>query len=228
MTTLRKILLSSAVAALAVPAYAADVIEAIPAPPVAVEVPFTWTGAYIGAQVGFLNAEVDVDIPGAPFNVKADADGFIGGVHAGYNFEFSGLVVGLYADIDATDANIDLGAIDPKVGEVNYVARGMVKVGYALDRALVYAQGGVAHVDADFDPVFNASGVAESDSETGYVVGAGFDFAVTDNVTLGADYLYHNFDGLGEGDAILGNIGGDNLESDVNAHTFRTKFAYKF
>lgn len=230
MTTPRKLLLSAAFALAATPAFAADIIETVPTPPVAIEVPFTWTGAYVGAQIGYVNANINVDVPGLPFNFIADADGIIGGVHAGYNFEIAGFVAGVYADIDASDATISLGAIDPGIGNVNYIARGMVKVGYAYDRALAYVQGGVAHIDADFDNTFTLNGQSDSDSETGYVVGAGVDFAVTDNIIVGGDYLYHNFDGLGETDNILGAgvTPGTNAESDVNAHTFRAKFAYKF
>ena len=234
MASIRTLLAATAIAAVSAPAFAADVIDVIPEPPVAVEVPFSWTGAYVGGQIGYLNADIEIDVNDTvfddQFSLIADADGFLGGVHAGVNFELAGFVVGAYADIDFTSADIDLGAIDPGVGDVNYVARAMAKVGAGLGRTLLYAQGGVAYIDADFDAGFTFSGEDESDDEFGYVVGAGVDFAVTDNVIIGADYLYHNFDGLGETNAIVGDadVTGVNSDTDVDAHTFRAKFAYKF
>ena len=215
MTSLRKILLSTAVAAFATPALAADVIESIPTPPVAIEVPFTWTGAYVGGQVGFLNANIDLP-PGQGFG---DADGVIGGFHLGYNYQFvSGLVLGAYVDYDFADADIGFVPLGSTDAEIDAVARGMVKVGYGIGRGLIYAQGGVAYVSADVD---NSLLAGRDDSEFGYAVGAGLDFAVTDNVIVGADYLCHNVDGFGI-DGVA------DTDVDVNAHTFRAKFSYKF
>ena len=230
MASIRTLLAATAIAAVSAPAFAADVIDVIPEPPVAVEVPFSWTGAYVGGQIGFLNADISADT--AAFNILADADGFLGGVHAGFNGEFAGFVVGVYADIDFTSADIDLGEIDPSIGDVDYIARGMVKAGAGLGRALLYAQGGFAYIEADIDALdaaFTVDGntvdvVTDGGDvdEFGYAIGAGVDFAVTDNVIVGADYIYHNFDGFGE------ELLGEGTDIDVNAHTFRAKFAYKF
>ena len=210
-----------ATALVASPALAADVIVDVPAPPVVDVAPaFTWTGAYVGVQLGFLNADLDATDAGVGL---ADADGFLGGVHAGYNFEVAGFVVGAYADIDFTNADIDDGftflGTDESAGEVDLIARGMLKVGTAFDRALIYAQGGFAYLQTDLSPV----GIDEDVDDFGYAVGAGVDFAVTDNVIVGADYVFHRFDDFGDGDDEIGVDG-----VDINAHTFRAKLAYKF
>ena len=234
MNTIRAFAAATALVAFAAPAMAADIIVDVPAPPVVVDTPFTWTGAYVGVQVGYVNANGDFDdnIAGTP-DLIVDADDIIGGVHAGFNYQFaSGFVLGAYVDIDGTNADIDVfstvGVGQAAVGEINYVARGMVKAGYAIDRALVYAQGGVAYIDADFDPLVTFSGAAENDSDWGYALGAGVDYALTDNVILGADYVYHRFDDLGIDPNILPATLGNPLESEIDAHTFRAKLSYKF
>ena len=201
--------------ALVAPALAADVIETIPTPPVAVATPFTWTGAYVGVQLGHLDA---VDDRGNEFlGGDVDIDGFIGGVHAGYNFQFgSGLVLGAYADVDFSTADVDLENVANQVGELNYVARGMAKVGYGFGNALVYGQAGIAYADASID------GIDEDLDSFGYAVGVGADYAFTDSIVLGADYIYHNFSDFDS----IGGLPTDQV--DLDAHTVRAKFSYKF
>ena len=193
-------------------ALAADLIGS----PEPVAVPFTWTGPYFGIQAGYLGGDVDAA------GTEGDADAFIGGVHLGYDHQFSGilgggLVVGAFADLDfATEGSIEVGGVD--IGEVDYVARGMAKVGFGLDRALLYAQGGVAYLGAEVpaldDPDLN---------EFGWSAGVGVDYAITNKLAVGADYLYHEFDDVGSGTDQFATDG-----VDVDAHTFRAKFRYKF
>src|ERR1700731_4024945 len=94
----RKILLAS-VGAVALPgsgAFAADLPYRAP-PPVYLPPPpiFTWTGIYIGGQVGYAWARDNADIstldPAAPFfPVDISLNGGIGGAHAGYNLQIPG------------------------------------------------------------------------------------------------------------------------------------------
>ena len=211
---------AAALALCAAPALAADAIVDIPEPPVAVDVPFTWTGGYVGAQFGYLDAVDDNGNNIATLGGDVDIDGFIGGVHAGYNYQFaSGLVLGAYVDVDFTGADLDLENVANQVGDANYVARGMVKAGVGVGRALVYAQGGLAYVDADLDGVLGNFGDIDS---FGYAIGAGLDYAVTDKIVLGADYIYHNFSDFDD-------TGGLNTSAvDLDAQTVRAKFSYKF
>ncbi len=80
----------------AAPAQAADVpirgpiYKAAPAPV------YNWTGFYVGAHVGY----------GWASSGLGDLDGFLGGVQAGYNWQFSrNWVFGIEGDISATDMN---------------------------------------------------------------------------------------------------------------------------
>ena len=82
---------------------------------------FTWTGFYVGVQAGYawggngrdfgtLTA-VDLDGDGITDVTAVDSgafgdddgnDGFVGGAHTGYNYQFGSIVVGAEADIEAT------------------------------------------------------------------------------------------------------------------------------
>ena len=71
--------------------------------------PFNWTGFYVGANAGVVwgRSVQTVDIDDLPLGIPADTStyaGFIGGVQAGYNWQFSNIVLGIEADIDASSA----------------------------------------------------------------------------------------------------------------------------
>ena len=180
-------------------AMAADAVVYDPAPPAApiVAPGFDWTGPYIGVQAGYGFGEID-NLPGS-----VDADGFLGGVHAGYNFDLGGFVIG--AEIDYDFANIEA---DGGFGEIDGIARGKLKGGVDLGRVLPYITGGIAHATADT--------VLGDFSDTGWAVGGGVDFAATDNIVLGAEYLYHDFSDF------------DDTGLDVNVHTIKAKASFRF
>src|SRR5690349_5042237 len=74
----------------------------LPPPPV-----FSWTGCYIGAQVGWaeLRDRQDLSSPTFALAVSSTADGVKGGGHAGCNYQFNQFVIGIEGDIEAADIN---------------------------------------------------------------------------------------------------------------------------
>lgn len=115
----KKILLAGAASALMLGgAQAADIIE-----PTA----YDWTGPYIGLQGGYawgendasaealideviLFASEDVTLNGEEGSIAID--GFVGGVHAGYNWQSDSLVLGLEGDIEFADIDGDTDVVD--------------------------------------------------------------------------------------------------------------------
>jgi outer membrane immunogenic protein len=118
-----KQLLISTIAALGLigtPAFAADMaVKAPPAPPPAPI--YSWTGWYVGGNLGVSFGHVKTDFNAAPVTVALtngispttpgfagsnleEPSGFIGGGQIGYNWQFSPIwVVGLEADIQGAD-----------------------------------------------------------------------------------------------------------------------------
>jgi outer membrane immunogenic protein len=183
-------------------AFAADAIiynEPAPASAPFVAPGFDWTGPYIGIQAGYAWADLD-NIPGVG---SADADGVLGGFHAGYNYDFGGFVVGGELDYDFANVEIDGG-----LGEIDGVARAKLRAGADLGQVLVYGTAGGAYATADT--------VLGDFSDFGWLVGAGVDFAATDKIIVGAEYLYHDFSDF------------DNTGLDVNVHTLKAKASFKF
>ena len=160
--------------------HAADaIIEAAPVPAPVVEAPGFWNGFYIGALVGYHNESVDT--------ISGNGDGATLGGYVGYNHRFNNdLVLGVEGDYNAAfgDGWSGLG------GELTQFGTVRARVGYAMDRWLVYAAGGVAFVK--FEPIDGFSG--PDVDETGWTVGGGVDYMITNNISARGEYLYMNFD----------------------------------
>ena len=78
---------------------------------------------------------------------------------------------------------------------VNSIFTATARLGYALDRLLVYGHGGLAVGDITANIVsnsFSPGGTVASDRKTavGWTIGAGFEFGLTQNISAKAEYLY--------------------------------------
>lgn len=163
--------------------------------------------------------------------------GFTGGLQAGYNMQFGQFVAGIEADINyigrsrgangVFPAPVDRGGgfdnqTDFTLSRTNGgswfgTARG--RLGYAFDRALIYATGGLAFsgkrgisvqqrdyfenctpiggacpANGTFgvDPIRNLASSGNK-SNFGWALGAGGEYAITNNISLKLEYLHVDF-----------------------------------
>ena len=174
-------------------AMAADAIDDIPTPPPTPDpvVGELWDGIYFGGALG--GAAINIDPGGSEW-------GIVGGIFAGYNIQQDNFVFSPEIDIDTT--NVDIGGV-----EFDAIARITGRIGYAFDRTLLTGIAGAAYA--------STGGAAEL-SGWGWLVGTGIDYAVTENIFAGTEYLYHSF----------GDI--DNSGLDVGAHTVKARVGFKF
>jgi outer membrane immunogenic protein len=238
---MKKILLASvALFGFAGAASAADLpTRAAPPAPVFAAVPvFTWTGFYVGGQVGYgWNAnDNDFVLPGG-FVVQSgdfgdEGDGFLAGVHAGYNVQLGSFVVGVEGDIEGVfgdDDDEDVVIVGPGGVFTNYGFAGSAldwqgsiraRAGFAFDRALIYATGGFA-----FAGLSDGFGIVGDDDDTltGWTLGAGVEYAFTNNLTTRLEYRYTNFDG---GSNVFNDV--DLGDNEIEFHTVRVGLSYKF
>jgi opacity protein-like surface antigen len=186
------------VAALAaMPALAGNVSEPAPDPVIAAPAPVApatpnWTGFYAGGQLGW--AWVDTDIAGV------DGDDVIGGIVAGYDYDLGDWVVG--GGIDYDFADIGLSGTTASVEEV---FRAKLRGGYKIGQGLLYGTGGYAWADTN--------NIGDDD---GWFIGGGYEHRVTDNVSVGGEVLYHQFDNFGT------------VNTDVDATTAQVRVTYRF
>lgn len=173
-----------------------------------------WGGIYAGVNVGGVfgdEAELTTNIAGISGSEEID-DTAIAGVQIGYNWQRNNVVVGVEGDWSF------LGDRESEFGlefEDNWLATIRGRLGVAAGPALIYATGGVAFLDTEL----TASG--DDDTLVGWVAGAGIDYKLRENVSLGLEGLYHSF----EDDASLGALDAD-LER--NFFTVRARLNYHF
>jgi len=231
---LKSLLLASTVALVAATgAQAADaIVYEEPAPVIAAPV-FSWNGAYLGGQVGYGWGKSRFGDDFGSLNLKPD--GFLGGLYAGYNFDLGNSVV-LGVDGDITYNNLkdsyseDLGDLASASIESKLRWSGAVRAraGYAVDRFLPYIAGGVA-----FGSVKNTlsasdgdefASVSQTKTHTGWTLGAGVDYAATDNVIVRLEYRYTDY---GHKDYNFGE-GGEGIRDKFKTNDIRLGVAYKF
>ena len=248
---------TSAIAALALLSTATVSIEAMAAdlpsrraPPVFVPPPpipvFTWTGLYIGGQVGYqFGADRALAYSNA-FGVgysstSAKENGIIGGGHVGYNFSTqsipglggvlgTGGVFGVEGDVDGSNyhANYLLGDLgDASRTNIQGSIRG--RLGVAVDRVLFYATGGVAFGDLKntYINTFNGSTDSLNRNRIGYTVGGGVEYAVTNNVSVRAEYRYTDYGTFSDNLANT-SAGGLDVRHHETNNRVQAGFSYKF
>lgn len=226
-----------ALAALSAPAAAADLATKYPVKAVAVVPVFSWTGFYIGANVGYGGDSFTytVDNFGAPVaSASVTSSGFFAGGQIGYNYQFANnIVLGLetdlqWSDISGTVSASVLGLPVVSAGSsIDYFGTIRARLGYAIDRFLPYITGGVAYGKTGTDVSFLGVPVLSSSTTSwGWTVGAGGEFAITNNWTFKAEYLYVD---LGDSNVQAAVIApGVTVGNDSKFSSFKAGVNYKF
>ena len=255
---------TAAIALTASAVSAADLPSRAPPPFVAPVPLFTWTGFYLGVNAGygwhdsndntiFVPQGTFVTAPlasGALSFGNNSGDGFVGGGQIGYNYQFGQFVIGAEADIQWADlgggtgtAFVPLGFPPTFVpagaaGGIEWFGTVRARLGFAIDRALIYATGGFAYAGNDEGNGFNGFINDNDDTHTGWTVGGGVEYAFTDNLTAGIEGLWISLNGSNNGafigtettpfGAVLAVTVPDNRDSDNEFFVARAKLNYKF
>lgn len=203
-------LAGAVMAAAATAAQAADIARPAPAP-IAVPAPaFSWTGFYVGGNVGYAWGSADT----STLFGSTGTSGWLGGGQLGFNYQFSNnIVAGIEADIAGGKVSGGVPGIDSNLDLLGSV-RG--RLGYAAGRFLPYVTGGFAYGNTSVD----ALGIDQSKTLTGWTAGAGLEYALTDHWTAKTEYLYTD----------LGSKFYDTIGTDVGVtnQTVRAGINFKF
>jgi outer membrane immunogenic protein len=175
-------------------ANAADLSRKAPvaAPYVAPVTAYNWTGFYAGANLGadWLRSSVDV----AGTNSKFTPASLIGGLQAGYNFQTGPWVIGAEADVDYGNATkTALVGADVVKSQKTWAGTVRARGGYAFDRLLVFATGGLAWANFKLEDNNGAVLTTKNQTRAGWTIGAGAEYAVAQNISVKGEYLYADY-----------------------------------
>ena len=192
------------------PAFGADLPTYSKAPAISAPV-YDWTGVYVGVigGGGFGNHNVNdalgTNTPFADYTANYGSQGAMAGGEAGYNWQSGNYLVGVEGDlawsgIKGSDAiGVSQGAFAiTSVDQDNLRWGGTLRArsGFTIDRWLMFFTGGYAFGDIDHtntDPVLGVDRFTVH--ANGLTAGAGFAYAVTDNLIGKFEYRYTNFNG---------------------------------
>jgi outer membrane immunogenic protein len=167
---------------------------------------FSWTGFYLGGQIGYGWARQggnNTSLAGTNPVPLAFGNGFLGGVHAGFNYQINQIVLGAEADIEAsTVSGARRGVAGPAFPVLfdmtmrqSFMGSLRARAGLAMDRTLFYVTGGAAFTSAR-NTMANAGAApfhTFTTTRVGWTVGAGVEHAFTPNWTARLEYRYANF-----------------------------------
>lgn len=228
---------------------------------------YIWTGGFIGLQAGYgwVNSDQDryyrdfYDF----FNRRdllpdSNSNGFLGGIHAGYNWQYGNLVIGGDASISWIDWGNDkrrsiivaaneffpgspAGKFDLPGRTIsgNWIGDIRARLGFAVDRAHFYAAAGVAFTDAQVTHRFyDAGGVFRefddgNDTNVGWTAGLGMEYAATPNWIVGLEWKYFSFSGDNNKNNIILftqslPLSKYSLDNDITANVVQLRASYKF
>jgi len=210
-------------------ASAADMpVKAPVAPAKPIQLPYNWSGLYIGGHLGYLWGRTRVEEDGVVTDPSARTNGVIGGAMAGYNWQSGPWVFGLEGDIGWTSAH-GTGEVTPppppaiatpNTYDVNWTGHVRGRFGYAFDNWLFFIAGGFAV--ADFKFLEGESAIIPAGAKyNGWSIGGGAEVGIMRNRVGRIEYLYDDF---GSKDYITG----DPYRVHFRGQTLRGALAWKF
>ncbi|MFD2252746.1 outer membrane protein, partial [Pseudochelatococcus lubricantis] len=178
------------------------------------------------------NDDNDVYVNGAFYKSGNDDGGFTGGGQIGYNYQIDQFVIGVEADINYADLKGKNNAwgyagIGSSSNGIEWFGTVRARLGFAIDRALIYGTGGFAYGGGNSNG-FVYNGVyysQDDDTRTGWTLGAGVEYAFTDNITARVEGLYVN---LGKEDRNFFAPTIYNKRKDTEFGVIRAGLNYKF
>ena len=188
--------------------------------------PFSWTGLYIGGQIG--ESWGNEDFKFAPTTTVHDHfSGFAYGGQIGAQYQFSHVVVGVEVsytnDHDGRGSTLCPNPTFQCRARIDDATQVVGRLGYAWGNFLPYFKAGYASVYSHFNntpPTFAINSATHR--HDGWVLGGGLEYGIYKNIILGVDYSHIEFDRqtFFAGNATFG--------GDGSADIVMARLSYKF
>ena len=235
----RIVLLTATASALSLSASAADLPARVePVAPVAYVPPFTWTGFYVGGELGWIQTDprytTGVLLLGTPFAVTSGSDrnGLSYGVLGGYNYQVGQLVLGIEGDFAGwTVGKIRYTAVTGDFLTAHSKWGGSIRgrLGYAVDHALFYLTGGAAFISNETSIPTTGISIGGDGAQVGWTAGGGLDYAFTNNWFAGIEYRYSQYQSKTFTYPIpVLNLGLIGFRQELSSNQLTARIGYKF
>ena len=215
-------------------AQAADMPVKAPPPMAPLPPPITWSGFYIGGNVGAAWSDNNVDFnfngPGAVTGNGGSNDnvGFVGGGQIGYNWQINNWLIGFEGDFNGSSQkrsntfDTAFGAVDTEA-KVQWFATARGRLGYVNGPWMIYATGGGAWVN--FEGSLNGFGesVSAESTRSGWTVGGGVEWMFLPRWSAKVEYLF-----IDVGDREFTNSFGDTASVKLQENIVRVGINYHF
>jgi outer membrane immunogenic protein len=167
-----------------------------------------WSGCYAGLEGGgafgssrHAASMTDPAINGLPITANFEVRGGVVGATAGCNIQTGRLVLGIENDFSAsgikgTGPNIaPFSMINTSQTNEQWIDTLRGRAGFAWSRALIYGTAGAAFANTVANICDITTGMCVSNSllRTGWVAGAGIEYAISSSLSLKLEYLHADF-----------------------------------
>jgi outer membrane immunogenic protein len=200
------------VVALSSATLAADLIVEEPVEVGVVDVTGDWDGPYVGIFGGYGWGTYDES------GFEIDLDGWLVGAALGANFTLSeGIVAGIVGDIAWSDIGFDepFGTFD-----VEWVGSLRGRLGFDGGAFLPYLTAGLAVAGATAES--SISGLSDSNTHIGWTVGAGVEFAATEELSIDVLYRYSDYG------TQTYNVGFGDFDANITTHQVTAGLNWSF
>jgi len=194
------------------------------APYVAPAPVFSWTGFYLGINGGY--AWGSADWSGGAGTFSMDPNGWLIGATLGYNLQTGNWVWGIEGDIDYASIKADDSATcsNPTcTSELTWFGTVRGRIGYAgWANWMPYFTGGAAFGNVDTSTASGSAG----NTNVGWTVGAGVEYAFLNNWSAKLEYLYVD---LGTASCAAATCGvATDIDVGLTANIVRAGLNYRF
>ena len=208
----------------------------VKAPPPVQPPPYSWTGFYLGLNIGgaWSTGHVTDNVTGSTFSI--DNSGFIGGGQLGYNYQTGNWVWGIEWDMDGTDLSRTSNAITTAAfgtlqasAHTDWVSTLAGRVGWAVfDRSLIYVKGGGGWVENSATLMTTGNSVSGSNTNSGWMAGIGWEWGFAPNWSAKVEYDFLRLNSWSPSNTIL--VGGiaDRLTLSRDIDMVKVGVNYRF
>ncbi|WP_312161765.1 porin family protein [Phenylobacterium sp.] len=175
--------------------------------------------------------------------------GFTGGIQGGYNYQSGNWVFGLETDVGWMDIgqsrsntyalpsilNPPIAATISQEVSTDWVWTLRPRIGYASGPYMIYGTAGLAVSKvqvkasyADNRTIANNASFSDKDTKTGWAAGLGGAYAVSDNMSARAEWLYTDFGDVRASWVTPNGYAAFTTEGDTRANLLRIGLDYKF